>query len=198
MDFHLVGRMGCTVAHDHPGTATNFALGKYCRPVEGNTLVLPDWAVQSGYDLRWGPCRDEGGVAVTNIMDQISPDSMGVLAAHDMGFYEALLSLATLLVFLWLDRKPRVPGFYPLMIGVTYGPARFMMDFLRPESTDHRDFFFTPGQWGALFIFVMCAYLLYTRLKSGDAPVWAPYGTKPELPADEDASPPEEDEAASS
>jgi phosphatidylglycerol:prolipoprotein diacylglycerol transferase len=173
------GRLGCTVAHDHPGTATNFFLAKYCRPVEGHTLALPEWAVQGGYDLRWGPCRDEGGTAILNIADKVSVDYSGVLAAHDMGFYEALLSLATLLVFLWLDRKPRVPGLYPLLIGLTYGPARFIMDSFRPESTDHTDFFFTPGQWGSIAVFLLCGYLLRQRLKSGDAPVWAPPGTKP-------------------
>lgn len=166
------GRMGCTVAHDHPGTPTTSPLGIYCRPVEGHTLTLPDWLTQSGYDLRWGPCRDEGGRALLDITQQVSVDYQGVIAAHDMGFYEALLSLATLLVFLWLDRKPRTPGIYPLLIGISYGPARFFMDFLRPESTDGRYLSLTPGQWSSIGIFTLCLFLLIQRINSGDKPVW--------------------------
>ena len=107
-------------------------------------------------------------------------DYQGVIAAHDMGFYEALLSLATLLVFLWLDRKPRIPGIYPLLIGLSYGPARFCMDFLRPESTDGRYLSLTPGQWSSIGIFTLCLILFIQRIKSGDEPVWAPPEQKDE------------------
>jgi prolipoprotein diacylglyceryltransferase len=148
--------------------------------------------IQGGHDLRWGPCRDEGGRTLLDITQQVSVDYQGVIAAHDMGFYEALLSLGTVLLFLWLDRKPRTPGIYPLLIGLTYGPARFMMDFLRPEITDGRYFNLTPGQWSSIGIFTLCLVLFIQRIKSGDKPVWAPYGTKPE------AAPPPEEEAASS
>ena len=105
-----------------------------------------------------------------------------------MGFYEALLSLATLLVFLWLDRKPRVPGLYPLLIGVSYAPCRFMMDFLRPESSDWRLWGFTPGQWSSVGLLIVCSYFLYKRLNSGDKPVWNPYGTKPDIPESSDSA----------
>lgn len=179
------GRMGCTVAHDHPGTPTNFWLGIHCRPVEGRTLALPDWAHQAGYDLRWGPCAsmDPVNAAVTDISQTVPVDYAGPIACHDMGFYEALLSLTTLLVFLWLDRRPRFPGFYPLMIGVTYGPARLLMDFLRPESTDGRWFGLTPGQWGSVLIFAVSAYFLYRQWQKNETPVWAPYGSTPATPA---------------
>lgn len=145
------GRMGCFVAHDHPGPATDFYLGVYgvCPPGHNR---LPD------------------------------------LACHDMGLYEALWSLATFGVMLLLDRKPRVPGFYPLLMGLLYTPTRFFMDFLRPESTDARWLDFTgvgltgAQVWSAVF-FVVCAALMRQRLASGDAPLWRPPGAGTQAPA---------------
>ena len=69
------GRMGCTVAHDHPGIGIRGdslagplnALAKYCRPVEGHTWDLPRWASEHARDYRWGPCLDEGGSAVASV-----------------------------------------------------------------------------------------------------------------------------------
>lgn len=125
------GRMGCFVAHDHPGTVTDFFLG-----VKG---MCP------GY----GP----------------------EVACHDMGLYEALWSLTMFGVFKAMDRAPQVVGLYAPLLGAVYGPVRFGMDFLRPESTDARYLGFTPGQyWAALFT-VACAGLLVQRLRSGDRKV---------------------------
>lgn len=173
----FLGRMGCTVAHDHPGTATDFWLAKYCRPVEGHTLQLPSWAVDSAHphDLRWGPCKDDGP-AVLSITDQVPVDFGGVVAAHDMGLYEALWSLSVFGLFLLLDRRPRKPGFFVCLLGLLYGPARFAMDFLRPESSDARWFAdtavaMTPGQFWSLAFTVVSAWGLVTRLRSADAPV---------------------------
>lgn len=173
----FLGRMGCTVAHDHPGTPTTSPLGVYCRPVEGHTLSLPSWLTDSHGDLRWGPCQDMGRV-ITDISDQVPVDYQGVIAAHDMGFYEALWSLGVFLLFLILDRKPRKPGFFVCLMGVLYAPVRFYMDFLRPASTDNRWFedtaiAMTPGQFWSIVFMVVASYGLYTRLKS-DAPVYGP------------------------
>lgn len=129
----FLGRMGCFVAHDHPGTPTNFFLGVYAT------------------------CPGQGSD----------------IACHDMGLYEALFSLTLFGVFYLLDRTPRVPGFYPLLLGAAYGPVRFAMDFLRPESTDARYFGLTPGQYWATAFFLFCSTALYLRIKSGDAPIWS-------------------------
>ena len=93
------GRLGCTVAHDHPGTPTNFFLGKYCRPVEGHTLVLPDWMVNKNYPLQWGPCdpKVDGGSYLygSDILNaQVPIDFAGTVAAHDMGLYYSPISCA--------------------------------------------------------------------------------------------------------
>jgi phosphatidylglycerol:prolipoprotein diacylglycerol transferase len=127
----FLGRMGCFVAHDHPGTPTQFFLGVYgvCPPGDNK---LPD------------------------------------IACHDMGLYEALWALGIFGLFYVLDKRPKVQGFYALMLGVLYGPARFLMEFARPASTDSRwAFGLTPAQyWSALFA-VGCAVWLVQRVRTG-------------------------------
>jgi len=95
-------------------------------------------------------------------------------SCHDMGLYEALFSYSTFALFLWLDRKPRVPGFYPLLLGMLYAPTRFIFDFARPESSDPRwgALQLTGAQYGAIVFFVMSAIAMSYRLRSGDAPWW--------------------------
>src|SRR5690606_10806890 len=134
------GRMGCTVAHDHPGTAGgDFPLAIYCRPVEGHTFQWPELMMPDhGRGAPWGPCAEDASVNT----------------AHDMGFCEALWSLGMFGVCWVLDRVPRRAGFYPLLLGAAYGPARFLMDFLRPETTDGRFLGFTPGQYWSVIFFV--------------------------------------------
>jgi phosphatidylglycerol:prolipoprotein diacylglycerol transferase len=150
----FLGRMGCTVAHDHPGTpADDFFLGIHCRPVEGHTVEFPAFMVDADHSGQaWGPCRTDPNV----------------VAAHDMGFYEALWSLSMYGVFRILDRVPRTAGIYALLLGAAYGPVRFAMDFLRSEATDGRIGGFTPGQWWSLVFFVVCVGLLIWRVRSGD------------------------------
>jgi phosphatidylglycerol---prolipoprotein diacylglyceryl transferase len=126
----FLGRMGCFVAHDHPGTPSDFLL-----------------AVE-------GICK---------------ADAPGI-ACHDLGLYEGLWSLSMFGLFMLLDRVPRTPGIYPLLLGALYGPVRIAMDFFRPESTDARYAGFTPAQyWAAIFTVVAVGFLVM-RLRSGDPP----------------------------
>lgn len=184
----FLGRMGCTVAHDHPGTPSNFFLAKYCRPVEGHTFALPDFMTADTADLRWGPCRYDGD-RVTDIAQTVSGEVLEggvmavsqaaepiVVAAHDMGFYEALWSLGVYVLFLFLDRTPRKPGFYVTLLGVLYGPVRFAMDFLRPETTDGRWFLgtaleMTPAQFWAIAFFAVALWGFWLRLRADARPI---------------------------
>lgn len=122
------GRMGCFVAHDHPGPPTDFYLGVY------------------------GICEGATDRSV---------------ACHDMGLYEALWSLGMFVVLVVLDRVRQVKDGIPvLLFGLAYGPARFGMDFLRPEATDARYGMFTPAQWGSMVLIVVCAALMVRRARS--------------------------------
>jgi phosphatidylglycerol:prolipoprotein diacylglycerol transferase len=130
------GRMGCFVAHDHPGTPTNFFLGVY------------------------GICFNEGRS----------------VACHDMGLYEAIWSLSMFGLFMWMERKPRVPGLYAGLLATAYAPVRFGMDFLRPLDHDPRYFGLTPAQWWSMVFLVLGLWVISTRVRSGDAPFWKTEG----------------------
>ncbi len=163
----FLGRMGCFVAHDHPGSETDFFLGVYCRPVPGHIIDLPGWLVDGdGSAMRpWGPCVENGAID----------------AVWDTGLLEALWSLTMFGVLAFIDRMPTVPGTLTLTYGLTYGPVRFTTDFLRPESTDPRTFGFTPAQYWAAIFMLVCLAALYWRLQSNDEPLKP---VDPEKPAE--------------
>lgn len=121
------GRLGCTVVHDHPGSATTFALGVRCGP---------------------------GGSVV-----------------HDLGLYEALLTVALVGVLYGLRRVRPFHGFPLVLMLVLYAPVRFMLDGLRVEDRTYGGV--TPGQGFALLVLVVAALLTAYGLRlrrQGDWP----------------------------
>jgi phosphatidylglycerol:prolipoprotein diacylglycerol transferase len=83
---------------------------------------------------------------------------------HDLGFYEVLWSLVVVPLFLWLDRKPRAPGFFLVWICWLYAPVRFGLDFLR--EADRTWGGLTPGHYSSIFTMLLgawCYYLAYMR-----------------------------------
>ena len=121
-----LGRLGCALAHDHPGTVTSFPLAisvttaaaqAYIRDVySGAGLPLPE--IQSG------------------------------MGFHDLGLYEFLyLSLVIVPLFaLWRSQR-RARGFYLTAFAALYLPVRFGLDVLR--VSDVRYLGLTPAQWVA-------------------------------------------------
>ena len=109
-----LGRLGCFVAHDHPGIVSDFWL-----------------AVQPATD----PIRIVNGVKTIHSM---CPEADATKACLDLGLIEAIWSGLTALWFWWLDKKPRFPGFFIAVIAISYGIFRFFSDFLRHPSTDTR------------------------------------------------------------
>ena len=110
-----------------------------------------------------GVCRDDS-------LADMPLDQRGTAACHDLGLYEALWSLAMYGLFRLMDNRPRIPGIYPLLLGLVYGPARFAMDYLRPESTDVRYLGYTPGQYWSVVFTLVCLGFLWKRWKSQDPP----------------------------
>ena len=150
------GRLGCTLNHEHPGTASNFFLARYCRPVEGHTLDLPSWAIQTPYDFRFSHCINEAEAAVTHISQQVSSQFDGVVAVHDMGLYEMLYAAILFTCFKLLDKKPRPHGTFLFIMIFTYAPLRFFMEFFRPLEGNVRYSGLTPAQWGAIGFVIIC------------------------------------------
>lgn len=152
------GRMGCFVAHDHPGSATDFWLGVWCRPAEGHMIDLPDALVLADdphANRPWGLCAEDRSVN----------------AVHDLGLYEALWSLGMYGLFTLMDLRAWRPGVMVLLLGALYAPVRFAMDSLRPVTSDPRYYSLTPAQWWAVVLFVACAAAVVRQMRSPAEPV---------------------------
>lgn len=94
-------------------------------------------------------------------------------ARHDLGFYEALFTLALCLFFLVLFRRPQKPGTYAAWICVLYAPVRFFLDFLRADDlpgADPRYLGLTPGQYSSLALLLSGLALIWYVRKRGAAP----------------------------
>ena len=89
------------------------------------------------------------------------------VACHDVGLYEALWSLTMFIVLTVIDRTQNWrDGMQVLLFGLAYGPVRFMLDTLRPESTDPTYGSLTPGQYGAALFGALCLVGLVVRSRS--------------------------------
>jgi phosphatidylglycerol:prolipoprotein diacylglycerol transferase len=136
-----IGRLACTMAHDHPGTHTTFPLAVSLKTPEARAYITAVY-------------RDAGRLA-----ELPGPSELSRMAFHDLGWYEFLYTLLAIVpVFLLLDRRPRPPGFYVIVFLLLYVPARFGLDFLR--LSDARYFGLTPGQYAGLAVFVAALYAL--------------------------------------
>jgi len=147
------GRMGCFVAHDHPGSPTDFYLGVWCRPEPGHMVDIPDWLVLAdnpNANRPFSHCATDPAVH----------------AVHDMGLYEALWSLSMFGLFRLMDYRAWKPGVMVLLLGTLYAPVRFGMDFLRPVTSDPRYASLTPAQWLAAVLFVVCAFAVFRRMQA--------------------------------
>jgi phosphatidylglycerol:prolipoprotein diacylglycerol transferase len=121
-----IGRVGCALAHDHPGVVTNFPLA-----VSLKTEAARDY-LRAVYDV--------AGVTFPPMAE-----SMGF---HDLGLYEFLfLALVVVPALAIWSQRPRPTGFYLVMFAALYFPVRFGFDMLR--VADARYLGLTPAQWGA-------------------------------------------------
>lgn len=85
------------------------------------------------------------------------------LPRHDLGLYEVLWSAGMLPVLVWCARRPRVRGFYAMLLSLAYAPVRFGLDFLRAtpaEGGDVRYLGLTPAQYAALGLLLVGLALL--------------------------------------
>jgi phosphatidylglycerol---prolipoprotein diacylglyceryl transferase len=135
-----IGRIACSVAHDHPGTITTFPLGISLKSPEAQAYITFFY-------------REAGRLA------ELPPSQvLAKMAFHDLGWYEFLyVSCLMVPAFLALDRKPRPPGFFLVAFPLLYVPARFLLDFLR--IGDARYFGLTPAQYAGMAIFLAAVFL---------------------------------------
>lgn len=86
---------------------------------------------------------------------------------HDLGLYEALLTILLTVVLYRYAKRPRPPGAIIALAATLYAPMRFGLDFLRATDVEHPDPRYaglTPAQWACLACFALGCYLL-SRLR---------------------------------
>jgi phosphatidylglycerol:prolipoprotein diacylglycerol transferase len=131
-----IGRIGCTLIHDHVGHATSFWLG-------------------TDYP------RDE--LAKRHLLSAF-PGAGEVVRAHNLGMYELLYLIPVNALVLWLAfRRPHalLPGGIAALTALLYAPVRFFLEFLRLELTDPKNFGLTFAQWGSIAAFAVAAFVLF-------------------------------------
>ena len=120
------GRLGCALAHDHPGSVTTFPLAISLRSATAQAYI------QHVYETA----------------GQSLPGAVNRMGFHDLGLYECLFLLFTVIpAFSYWNRYRRKPGFYLLAFAVLYLPVRFAFESLR--ISDVRYLRLTPAQWVA-------------------------------------------------
>lgn len=126
----MIGRVACSLAHDHPGRVTDFPLALSLRSEAARQHITRAYA------------------GTGRLAELPGPAVLAERGFHDLGLYE-LLYLAAIVVpaMLLLDRRTRMPGFLVAAFIVLYMPVRFLLDFLR--VADARYAGLTPAQWVA-------------------------------------------------
>lgn len=114
---------------------------------------------------------DHPGSPTTLFIGQMYSDGV---VRHNLGLEEALYTLLIAATMWLLGRKPRPAGFFIGVLIMIYAPFRFGLDFLR--KIDVRYLGLTPGQFGAIAIFLLGLWILVRAQRSGLAPATA---TKP-------------------
>ena len=126
----FVGRIACSLAHDHPGRVTTFPLA----------VSLESNAAQAFI-------RNVYGAAARPL---VLPSSNAATAGfHDLGIYECIYLGVVVVPAIWLLARRRVPPeMFVVSFIVLYMPVRFLLDFLR--IADMRYIGLTPAQWVSL------------------------------------------------
>ena len=142
----MIGRLACTLAHDHAGTVTRFPLAVSLESAPAREFITDVYA-------------DAGRLAELS-----APSTLPSLGFHDLGWYEFLyLALVVMPFILVLERRERRrpgrrPGIFLAGFIALYMPVRFMLDFLRVSDVRYAGL--TPAQWVALLALAALPVLL--------------------------------------
>jgi phosphatidylglycerol:prolipoprotein diacylglycerol transferase len=105
---------------------------------------------------------DHPGRPTTFVLGQVYKDGV---VRHNLGLDEAIYTVIIAVLFHFLGRRRRFPGFFLGLFMVVYAPFRFAADFLR--IVDVRYYGLTPGQYGCIVLALAGAVVLVTRRRAG-------------------------------
>jgi phosphatidylglycerol:prolipoprotein diacylglycerol transferase len=147
----MIGRIACSLAHDHPGTVTDFPLAVSLKSAQAGEYINHVYA-------------DAGRLA------ELPPaQALAHLGFHDLGWYEFLYLAAVVVpATLLLGRRARAPGFFLGAFILLYMPVRFFLDFLRVADVRYAGL--TPAQWAALAALLGLATIIVHARRRPDAP----------------------------
>lgn len=97
--------------------------------------------------------HDHVGIASNSwlAVDFPAGNPSGVVGPHfDLGLCELALFGVLLVGTVLLLRRPRRPGWIVAVVAVAYAMPRFLLDYLRRDTTDPRYGGLTPAQWSCL------------------------------------------------
>lgn len=126
----ILGRAGCTLAHDHPGRLA--PEGSWWAVAYGPVERLVDLGP---VELRWGSTP-----------------------RYDLGLIELVLTVLFVAALIPTWRRTLPVGTYVLFCCLGYPPVRFVLEFLRAEDlpqSDPRHSGLTAAQWGCIVLFAV-------------------------------------------
>jgi phosphatidylglycerol---prolipoprotein diacylglyceryl transferase len=142
----MIGRIACALAHDHPGTITDFPLAISLAEPDAQAFISGTYA------------------AAGRSAELPAPDVLRRLGFHDLGWYEFLfLAFVVVPVVLVRERRARRERVYRagrtlVTFIVCYMPVRFALDFLRVSDVRYAGL--TPAQWTALVAIALLPVLI--------------------------------------
>ena len=154
-----IGRIGCTIVHDHVGRATDSPLG----------VDYP-----------------RGELYARGLLDEFESKA-SIIRAHNLAMYELAYLIPVNIFILWLAFSRAKPGAKQLPAGLIsvliiglYAPVRFVLEFYRLNTSDPRYAGFTFAQWCSIVAFLIAGYVASIVWKRGTpAPLADALGGKP-------------------
>lgn len=138
----IFGRLGCTLAHDHPGVVTHFPLSVSLANEQAQAYITHMYAEMGR-------------------LSELPPvTELATMGFFDLGLLEFLYTLLVIApIFVIVGRrKDHPPGFFLALFIMVYTPVRFMLDFLRLVDATYLGL--TPAQWIMIPLFGLALFLM--------------------------------------
>lgn len=147
----ILGRLGCTTAHDHMGKVAETWFSVQYPAYQG---AIPGAA---------NPTADVG-----QFIDPVVNKTLPYVQRYDLGFYELIFTLV-LVTFLFITNRKatKFPGYNVAILAMFYAPVRFFFDYLRVQDKTYLGL--TPGQYFAIGLFALGVWMYISRSRAARA-----------------------------
>lgn len=145
------GRLGCALIHDHPG------------------ITVAKGTLGSMFAVAWPLAADDG---THHVLGPLHVVTGGSSARFDLGLLEFFILAGIAIYFATTWKKDWRLGSYTIVGGLTYGPLRFLLDFLRDtegSGGDLRHGGLTFAQYWSLAVIGIALYLFAKRRREAAA-----------------------------